>query len=100
MSGISRTASLQAECLFFIIFASAATVLRVISRTQSKAGLWWDDYLSICALVCKGVGPQASAAVVPAFAQPCMIREKSAAKRDNPGFCHRAELFGIYWYAK
>ena len=63
----SRTASIEAECLFFIITAIATTALRVISRIQSKAGLWWDDYLSIVALVCHQYGSQACAAATPAF---------------------------------
>ena len=53
MGEITRTAGLQAECVLLIIVASIATLLRVVSRTQSKAGLWWDDYLSLLSLVCK-----------------------------------------------
>ena len=51
MGEITRNAGIQAECLLFIVLTSVTTLLRVISRTQSKAGLWWDDYLSILALV-------------------------------------------------
>ena len=47
----SRTGSLEAACLFFIVAVIITSVLRVISRTRSKAGLSWDDYLSFLAAV-------------------------------------------------
>lgn len=47
----SRTGTIEAVCLFFIVAVIITSVLRVISRTRSKAGLWWDDYISFLAAV-------------------------------------------------
>jgi len=38
--------------VFLLILATLSIILRVISRKWSKAGLWWDDWLAIAALVC------------------------------------------------
>ena len=40
-----------AVSVVLIILSTAAVVLRFISRMLSKAGLWWDDWLIVAALV-------------------------------------------------
>lgn len=67
--------------VLFIALASVTALLRVISRTQSKAGLWWDDYLSILALVCKKHGPEARATIVSLFTRLLWIEEKIMANK-------------------
>ena len=51
MDMASRTGTIEAVCLSFIVAVLITSVLRVISRTRSKAGLSWDDYLSFLAAV-------------------------------------------------
>lgn len=77
MGDVTRTAGVKAECLLFIVIASVTTCLRVISRTQSKAGLWWDDYLSILAFVCPKHRPKARATIVSILMRMSWIVEKN-----------------------
>lgn len=87
----SRTASVESECLFFIIALIVTSVLRVFARTQSKAGLWWDDYLSFVALVCEALQRRLRLkAILPLF---------TAAKGDGSDFCDWNQLFGLCRYA-
>lgn len=47
----SRSGSIEAECLSLMVAIIITSILRVISRTRSKARLSWDDYLSFLAAV-------------------------------------------------
>lgn len=51
MTEDNTTGNVEGICLFFIVASVLVTLLRMISRIQSAAGLWWDDWFHLAALV-------------------------------------------------
>lgn len=47
----SRTAEVFGGTISLIILASVAVAARLAARKISVAGLWWDDYVIVLALV-------------------------------------------------
>ena len=43
--------SLDGLQIFLIVCSTSVTVMRCVARKLSPAGLWWDDFLIILALV-------------------------------------------------
>lgn len=46
-----RGPEINAVQVLMIIMATSAVVLRFIARRMSAAGLWWDDWVILAALV-------------------------------------------------
>ncbi|KAL2040958.1 hypothetical protein N7G274_006416 [Stereocaulon virgatum] len=47
----NRSPSIEVMCLFFIFSSIVISASRVVARLQSAAGLWWDDWFSLMALI-------------------------------------------------
>lgn len=47
-----RGPNINALQVVMIMTASGAVVLRFVARKLSAAGLWWDDWMILAALVC------------------------------------------------
>ena len=46
-----RTSEVQAAFIALIVLSTIAVIFRLISRRIAHVKLWWDDYLTIIALV-------------------------------------------------
>ena len=49
--GESQGPRIIATCATLIVLSSVAVVLRFVARQLSRAGLWWDDWTILAALV-------------------------------------------------
>lgn len=48
----NNAASVYGAAGVMFVFSTAAVILRFVARSRVKAGLWWDDWIILAALVC------------------------------------------------
>lgn len=52
MAGDDRGPQIEAVTIFMLVLATVAVTLRLLARyISARAGFWWDDWLSLAALV-------------------------------------------------